>query len=75
MLSRAPKKFFFSRDFLFLCLQHHNEPKDFEEILMYLNIFFTVLYMIEAGLKFIALRFVSNVVDSFENVISLTDVL
>lgn len=42
---------------------------------MYLNIFFTVLYMIEAGLKFIALRFVSNVVDSFENVISLTDVL
>ncbi|KAM7445212.1 hypothetical protein ABFA07_006340 [Porites harrisoni] len=40
-----------------LMTQHYNEPKDFQDILMYLNIFFTVLYMIEAGLKFIALRF------------------
>ena len=56
------------RDFLFLCLQHYGEPPDFEKILMYLNIFFTVLYMIEAGLKFIALRFVSTVVNSLENV-------
>lgn len=61
--------------FYILCLQHYDEPEDFKDILMYLNIFFTVLYMIEAGLKFIALRFVSNVVDSLENVISSSGVL
>ena len=45
----------------FYHLQHYDEPDEFKDILMYLNIAFTVLYMIEAGLKFFALRLVSFV--------------
>lgn len=47
--------------FFFYHLQHYDEPDEFKDILMYLNIAFTVLYMIEAGLKFFALRLVSFV--------------
>lgn len=39
-----------------LITQHYKQPEYFQDIVMYLNIGFTVLYMIEAGLKFFALR-------------------
>ncbi|XP_022780550.1 voltage-dependent N-type calcium channel subunit alpha-1B-like isoform X2 [Stylophora pistillata] len=39
-----------------LMSQHYKQDDQFTDILMYLNIAFTVLYMIEAGLKFFALR-------------------
>lgn len=39
-------------------LQHYQEDQEFTDILMFMNIGFTILYMIEAGLKFIALRLV-----------------
>lgn len=39
-----------------LMSQHYKQDEQFTDILMYLNIAFTVLYMIEAGLKFFALR-------------------
>lgn len=40
-------------------LQHYKQGEQFTDILMYLNIAFTILYIVEAGLKFIALRLVS----------------
>nr|XP_058951235.1 voltage-dependent N-type calcium channel subunit alpha-1B-like isoform X1 [Pocillopora verrucosa]XP_058951236.1 voltage-dependent N-type calcium channel subunit alpha-1B-like isoform X1 [Pocillopora verrucosa]XP_058951237.1 voltage-dependent N-type calcium channel subunit alpha-1B-like isoform X1 [Pocillopora verrucosa]XP_058951238.1 voltage-dependent N-type calcium channel subunit alpha-1B-like isoform X1 [Pocillopora verrucosa] len=39
-----------------LMSQHYKQDEQYTDILMYLNIAFTVLYMIEAGLKFFALR-------------------
>ena len=43
----------------FYLLQHYKQGQEFTDILMYMNIAFTVLYMIEAALKFFALRLVS----------------
>lgn len=40
-------------------IQHYKQDEQYTDILMYLNIAFTVLYMIEAGLKFFALRLVT----------------
>ncbi|XP_078343776.1 voltage-dependent L-type calcium channel subunit alpha-1D-like isoform X1 [Oculina patagonica] len=39
-----------------LMSQHYKQDQYFTDILMYLNMAFTALYVIEAGLKFIALR-------------------
>lgn len=39
-----------------LMSQHYRQGQEFTDILMYLNIAFTILYIVEAGLKFIALR-------------------
>ena len=46
---------------LLFYLQHYNEPPYFKDVLMWLNIAFTILYMLEAGLKFFALRWVGFV--------------
>ena len=52
------KKSFSPALVVFFSLQHYQQGQDFTDILMFLNIAFTVLYIVEAGLKFIALRLV-----------------